>query len=68
MLCADSQAPGAKSCGLLLLSRWLPQPAAWAAAFCDDNTSGNGGLAHERKLPGLHLLKDIRPIARNAID
>ncbi len=67
MSSASSHAPGAKSCGLLLLSRWLPQPAARAAAFCD-NAGGNGGLAHVCKLPGLHPLKDIRPIARNAID
>ncbi len=37
------------------------------AAFCD-NAGGDGGLAHERKLPGLHPRKDIRPIARNAVD
>ncbi len=50
MLCADSQAPGAKiGSGSLRLSRWLPQPAAWAAAFYDD-AGGDSGLAHGRKL------------------
>ncbi len=50
---AGSQTPGAKSGGgSLRLSRlWLPQPAARAAAFCDD-ASGDGGLAHVRKFPG----------------
>ncbi len=69
VLCADSQTPGAKSggCSLLLSRHWPPQPAARAAAFCDD-TSGDGGLAHERKLPGLHPRKDVRPIAGNAVD
>ncbi len=46
------------ACGSLLLSRercsrWLPQPAARAAAFCDD-AGGNGGLAYERKFPRFH--------------
>ncbi len=59
---------GAKSCGSLLLrSHWLPQPAARAAAFCDD-ASGNGGLAYVRKFPRFHPRKDIRPFARNAVD
>ncbi len=50
MLYADSQAPGAKSdSGSLRLSHlWLPQPAAWAAAFCDD-TGGDGGLAQDSR-------------------
>ncbi len=54
VLCAGSQAPGAKSSrGSLLLSRercsrWLPQPAARAAAFCDD-AGGDGGLAQDSR-------------------
>ncbi len=65
---AGSQAPGAKSGGgLLRLSRWLPQPAARAAAFCDD-AGGDGGLSHERKLPRFHPFQDIGPIAGNAVD
>ncbi len=59
---ASSHAPGVKSgTGSLLLSRWLPQPAARAAAFCDD-AGGNGGLAHVRKLPGLYPFQNIGPI------
>ncbi|MEE8177842.1 MAG: hypothetical protein V3T65_07590 [Acidobacteriota bacterium] len=47
---AGSQTPGAKSgCGSLRLNRhWLPQPAARAAAFCDD-AGGNGGLAQDSR-------------------
>jgi len=43
------------------------QPAARAAAFCD-NAGDDGGLAHVRKFPSLHPFQDIRPIARNAVD
>ena len=46
MLSAKPGGAGAKSSGSLRLSRWLPQPAARAAAFCDD-AGGNGCLAQD---------------------
>ncbi len=73
VLYADSQAPGVKrGSGSLRLSRWrgsrrLPQSMARAAVAGGDNASGDGGLAHVRKLPGLHPFQDIGPIAGNAV-
>ncbi|MEE8286919.1 MAG: hypothetical protein V3R72_09510, partial [Gammaproteobacteria bacterium] len=49
MSSASSHTPGTKTGGSLRLSRWLPQPAAQAAAFCDDNAGGDGGLAQDSR-------------------
>ncbi len=69
MLCADSQAPGAKSGGgsLLLIrercSRRLPQSAARAAAFCD-NAGGDGGLAQDSSCTPWQSAGEQRGVAR----